>query len=70
MILVFNVILQDRLSKLSSNIISKSLLKLVIILSSLVAKDTGNIMVLVCHVISQDPVIEGSCDFMGRSPSR
>ena len=26
-------------------------------------------MVLVCHVISQDHVVKGSCDFMGRSPS-
>ena len=27
-------------------------------------------MVLVCHVILQDHVIKGSCDFTGRSPSR
>ena len=27
-------------------------------------------MVLVCHVISQDHVIKGLCDFMGRAPSR
>ena len=25
-------------------------------------------MVLVCHVISQDHMIKGSCDFMGGSP--
>ena len=27
-------------------------------------------MVLVCHVILQDHVIKGSCDFMGYIPSR
>ena len=27
-------------------------------------------MILVCHVILQDHVIERSCDFMDRSPSR
>ena len=27
-------------------------------------------MVLVSHVISQDHVVKGSCDFMGRSPSK
>ena len=26
-------------------------------------------VIVVCHVISQDPVIKGSCDFMGRNPS-
>ena len=26
-------------------------------------------MVLVCHVISQDHMVKGSCDFMGGSPS-
>ena len=26
------------------------------------------IMVLVCHVIWQELVMKGSCDFMGRSP--
>ena len=26
-------------------------------------------MVLVCHVISQDPMIKKSCDFMGSNPS-
>ena len=25
-------------------------------------------MVLVCHVISQDHMVKGSCDFMGGSP--
>ena len=32
--------------------------------------DSGNIMVLACHMISQNHVIKGSCDFMGRSSSR
>ena len=32
--------------------------------------DSGDIAVLVCHVISQDHVIKESCDFIGRSPSR
>ena len=31
---------------------------------------SDNIMVLACHVILQDHVIKGSCDFIGRSPSR
>ena len=31
---------------------------------------SGDIMVLVYHVISQDHVITGPCDFMGRSPWR
>ena len=30
----------------------------------------GDIMILICHVISQDHVTLGSCDFMGRSPLR
>ena len=30
---------------------------------------TGDIMTLGCHMISQDHVMKGSCDFMGRSPS-
>ena len=29
---------------------------------------SGDLMVLVCHVILQR--VKGSCDFMGRSPSR
>ena len=70
MVLVFNVISQDHLILVSSNIMGNSPSKLVIILSILVAKDTGNVMVLVCHVISQGHVFEGSCDFIGRSPMR
>ena len=31
---------------------------------------SGNIMILVCQVISQYNVIKGSCDLIGRSPSR
>ena len=31
---------------------------------------TGDIIVLVYHVISQDHVIKGSCAFIGSSPSR
>ena len=31
---------------------------------------SGYIMILVCHVTSQDHLIKGSCEFMGRSPSR
>ena len=27
-------------------------------------------MILVCHVILEDPVIKGPCDFMGRSLPR
>ena len=30
---------------------------------------SGVIMILVCHVISQDHVIKGPCDFMGGRPS-
>ena len=30
---------------------------------------SGDIVILVCQVISEDHVIEGSCDFMSRSPS-
>ena len=30
---------------------------------------SGDIMILSCHVISQDHVIEGSYNFMRRSPS-
>ena len=32
--------------------------------------DSGHIMVSACIVISQDHVIEGSCDFVSRSMSR
>ena len=32
--------------------------------------DSGDIMALVCHMTSQDHVIEVSSDFMGRSPGR
>ena len=32
--------------------------------------DSGNIMTLGSHVISQDDVMKWSCDFMGTSPSR
>ena len=29
---------------------------------------SGLIMILICHLISQDHVIKGSCGFMGGSP--
>ena len=29
---------------------------------------SGDMMVLVCHVILQDHVVKGYCDFMARSP--
>ena len=29
---------------------------------------SGDMMILVCHVISQDHMIKRSCDCMGRSP--
>ena len=32
--------------------------------------DSWDIMVLTCHVMSQDHVIKGLCDFMGSVPSR
>ena len=40
------------------------------ILASVVAinTDSGDIMSLVCHVISEDYVIKGSCDFVGSIP--
>ena len=43
---------------------------LVTILASVVAinTDSGDIMSLVCHVISEDFVIKGSCDFVGSIP--
>ena len=31
---------------------------------------SGDIMILVCHVISHKQVIKGSCNFISRSPSR
>ena len=31
---------------------------------------SGDIMIIVYHVILQDHVIKGSCDFMDRSPSK
>ena len=31
---------------------------------------SADIMVLVCHVISQDLVIEGSCDFVSHDPPK
>ena len=70
MVLDFNVISQDHLILVSSNIMGKSPSKLVIILSILVAKDTGKVMVLDYQLISQGHVFEGLCDFMGRSPLR
>ena len=30
---------------------------------------SGDVMVLVCHLILQDHVIEGSCDFKSKPPS-
>ena len=43
---------------------------LVTILASVVVinTDSGDIMSLVCHVISEDYVIKGSCDFVGSIP--
>ena len=40
-------------------------------LPSLVLFDclNGDVIGLVCHLISQDDMIKGSCDFMGESPS-
>ena len=35
-----------------------------------IAIGSVNIMVLVCHMIFPDHVIKGSCDFLGRNPSR
>ena len=32
--------------------------------------DSENIMILGYQVISQDHIIKGSCDFIGRNPSR
>ena len=31
---------------------------------------SGDVIVLVCHVILQDHSIKRSCDFKGKSPSR
>ena len=31
---------------------------------------SGDIMILLCHLISRDNVIKGSCEFIGRSSSR
>ena len=31
---------------------------------------SGDVMVLACHVMLQDHLIRGSCDFMGSNPSR
>ena len=33
------------------------------------SSDSGVIGNLVCHVILQDNLVKGSCDFMGGSPS-
>ena len=30
---------------------------------------SGDVVTLVCHLILQDHMIKGSCDFIGRSPS-
>ena len=30
----------------------------------------GDVMILVCHMISEDHVIKGSCDFVAWSPSK
>ena len=32
--------------------------------------DIGAIMLIVFHMISEDHVIKGTCDFIGRSPSK
>ena len=32
--------------------------------------NSGDIMLLVCHLVSHDHVIKESCEFVGRSPSR
>ena len=69
---VCHVILRDRVTEGSSNVMGRSPSKWVAFLLSLMAIDTvsWDIMVLVCNVISQDHLLKRSCDFMGRTPSR
>ena len=44
---------------------------IILFLASLVAKSTVAVeIVLFRHVISEDNVIKGSCDLIGKSPSR
>ena len=53
--------LQDHVIKALYDFMIRSLSRYIIILASLVVKDSGNgdKMVLVCHVILQDHVIKG-----------
>ena len=49
---------------------SRSPLRQVFILQSVaIAAVVVEILFLVCHVISEDHLIKGSCDFIGGSPS-
>ena len=61
MISVCQVTLQDHVIKALYHFMIRSLSRYIIILASLVVKDSGNgdKMVLVCHVILQDHVIKG-----------
>ena len=61
MISVCQVTLQDHVIKALYDFVIRSLSRYIIILVSLVVKDSGNgyKMVLVCHVILQDHVIKG-----------
>ena len=71
MVLFCHVILGDDLTKGLDNFMGRSLSRWVTILPSLVAKSTVVVeMFLVRHVISQDHVIKGSCDFMGWRASK
>ena len=49
---------------------SPSSLVTILVSFVIVGTGSGDVMVLVCHVILQDHVIKGSRDFTGRRPSR
>ena len=72
MVFICQVTLQDQVIKVLNDFMDGSPLRLVNILPGSVGHrhcGSGYIIVLVCHVISQDHVIKGSCDLITSSSS-
>ena len=73
MVSVYNAIFQDPVFKPLSDFVVRSNLNVChhpIKFGGHKHCGSEDITALLCHVISQDHVIKGSCDFMCRSPSK
>ena len=69
MVLLCQLVSEDHMIKKLS-CMGRSLSGLVTIVSGFVAKGIVVVMLLVCHMISQDHVIIWSCDFTGETSAR